>query len=205
VTRPGFDDPATRRILEAADQREPIVRWGCWLGATLGLITSEFSDASCLDVEVVDNIPVLHIRPNHRIVIGEDGEQQSDLKTGFRPRTLPLHHKMAAGFVDHVETTRRQYGENAGLFAYVPVNRDGVRTVRASFKIMKLIRDLGFEAPWCHYSFRHRVATILEGMPEVKPARQRYVLGHARADVHETYMEHQPAVLKPIIDAISVG
>ena len=205
VTRPGFDDSATRCILEAADQREPIVRWGCWLGATLGLITSEFSDASCLDVEIIDDIPVLHIRPNHRIVIGEDGEQQGDLKTGFRSRTLPLHHKMAAGFLDHVAAMRRQYGEDAGLFAYVPINRDGVRTVNASSKIMKLIRDMGFEAPWCHYSFRHRIATILEGMPEVKPARQRYILGHARADVHETYMEHQPAVLKPIIDAIAVG
>jgi integrase len=205
VIRQGFDDPATRRILEGADEREPIVRWGCWLGATLGLITSEFSDASCLDVKIIDDIPVLHIRPNHRIVIGEDGEQRGDLKTGFRPRTLPLHHKMAAGFLDHVEATRRQYGEDAGLFAYAPVNRDGVRTVNASFKIMKLIRDLGFGAPWCHYSFRHRVATILEGMPDVKPARQRYILGHARADVHETYMEHQPTVLKPIIDAISVG
>ena len=45
--------------------------------------------------------------------------------------------------------------------AYLPEDRDGLRSVTASKRIMALIRSLGIQKPYCHYSFRHRVATIL--------------------------------------------
>jgi integrase len=200
VTRPAFDDDQTRRLWKAAEIAEPIVKWGIRLGATLGLITSEFSEANCRDIEWTNTIPVFHIRTKFR----RDGQE---LKTGFRPRSLPLHKYMVQEFLDYVHDSRDRYGEDAPLFAYLPEDRDGLRSVTASKRIMALIRTLEIQKPYCHYSFRHRVATILEGMSvEVcKPARQRYILGHARRDVHESYPEHPPHELKPIIDAIPVG
>ena len=50
------------------------------------------------------------------------------------------------------------------------------------------------------YSFRHRFATQLEGLPKLKSDRQCFMTGHVAPDTHgRVYLEHLPKKLKPFI------
>jgi hypothetical protein len=217
--RPAFSEDEARILLTAArDHAKPIVKWGTRLGA-LGLITSEFADASVADVAIIDGVPCLHLRGDNR-----SGDAR-ELKTVQRGRQMPLPSRWADEFLAYADRVRREHGDKAPLFPEIPADRDGRRNTKASAEIMAFIRGCGIENVTDpetdkvivlkdSYSWRKRFASRLENIKEVidpatsqpianKSDRQRYLCGHAAIDVHgKVYLDHPPTETRHIIDAI---
>lgn len=216
IPRLGFTDDEARLILLAArEEPEPIVRWGTWLHCFLGTITEEIADALVRHVKLVDGILCFDITTEGRTTIVDGAAISADLKTAFRPRLLPIHPALIReGFLDYVEDVRRKYGPRAPLFPEIAPDKYGQRNTRASTLTMRFLRRLGIENEVDpdtgkviglrdSYSWRHRFATQLEDMSELKPDRQRFMTGHSAPDVHgRIYLDHSPAKLKPFIDAL---
>jgi hypothetical protein len=61
------------------------------------------------------------VTPEGRTTIVDGARQKTTLKTGFRPRLLPLHRaQLDEGFLDYVAEIRARYGDTASLFPDVP-------------------------------------------------------------------------------------
>jgi hypothetical protein len=161
------------------------------------LICEEIADADIRDVERVDDLVVLHIRADHRVMIAG---QKNELKTIQRARSLAVPPDIADGFWAYAEAVRRGKGEGP-LFPQVVPDRDGLRTRKIGRAVRDFIKGLGIEAT--PYSFRNRFHTQLEGMPDLKPARERYICGHKVEDVHDAYKEHPPHKTYPFIARIN--
>jgi integrase len=145
--RPAFTEDQAREILMAAREGGPVVRWSNWLAAFLGLITEEIVDADTRDVEIIDGIPCFHVRADHRTMLVDGATATNELKTDYRPRTLPLHPAFATDFLAYVEGVRRDYygGGHGPLFPMIVPDRDGLRNTKASAEIMKFMRGLGIK------------------------------------------------------------
>jgi hypothetical protein len=188
-----FTDEDVQRIFEALPGQPCHVMWPIKLMAHLGLICEEIADATTHDVEQIDGLVVLHIRADHRVMAGG---QKNELKTIQRARSLPLPPDIAEGFWAYVEAVR--YGHGKGpLFPGIVPDRDGLRTGKIGRAVRDFIKGLGIEAT--PYSFRNRFHTQLEGMPDLKPARERYICGHKVEDIHDAYKEHPPHKTYPFI------
>jgi hypothetical protein len=149
-------------------------------------------------VERVGDLAVLHVRADHRVMVGG---QKNELKTIQRARSLPLPPDIADGFWDYAEAVRRGHGAGP-LFPQVVPDRDGLRTGKIGQKVRNFIKSLGIDAT--PYSFRNRFHTAFEDMPEPRPgkARERYICGHKVADIHDAYKEHPPHKTYPFIARI---
>lgn len=182
---------------------DPIVAWCHRLISQWGYQTAELIDADVRDVEVVDGILCMHIRPDYRV---------GDLKTVFRKRVLPVPSRYVDDFAAYVESIRKERGMTGPLFPQIAPDRDGSRANRASKLILEHMRRLGIESEpgklRDFYSWRGRVTTQLEALirdPKLTatPDRVRYIVGHAPRDVHAAnYLGHPVGELLPIIDAI---
>jgi integrase len=195
--RPAFTDDEARRIALAVADAPPWIKWPTLLAAALGTIAEETVDADVRDVERVGDMIVLHIRPDHRVIIGADA---NNLKSVYRKRSLPLPRWLAEPFADYAESVWAEYGPGP-LFPQVTPDRDGIRSNRVGHLIRRFTRDLGIDGT--PYSWRKRFATALEGMADLKPDRQCYLTGHGPIDVHaKFYLEHPPAETFVFIDRI---
>ena len=194
--RQQFTDDEVRIILAALPGTEPYVEWPTLIMAHLGVICEEIADATTHDVERIGDMVVLHVRPDHRVMVNG---QKNDLKTEFRPRSLPLPADLAERFWEHVLRVRASHGDGT-LFPEVAPDRDGIRSNKVGRKIRDMIDDLGIAAT--PYSFRHRFLSQLKTIcPD--PDYRRYLAGHRPSDVHaDTYLHYEPWELKPFLDQI---
>jgi hypothetical protein len=194
--RQQFTDDEVRIILAALPGTAPHIEWPTLIMAHLGLICEEIADATTHDVERIGDMVVLHVRSDHRVMVNG---QKNDLKTEFRPRSLPLPPDLAERFWDRVLGVRASYGDGP-LFPEVAPDRDGIRSDKLGRKIRDLIDHLGIAAT--PYSFRHRFLSQLKTIcPD--PDYRRYIAGHKPKDVHaDTYLHYEPWELKPFLDQI---
>ena len=157
--RPPFSAAEARKILIAARDAEPMIRWAHWLAAFTTAINSEILEAKASEF--------------YRTESGQwvFDMRQRKLKTGFRPRIIPLHPAiLREGFLDYLRTR-----DGKMLF-------DG-NTDYNTNKLNDSIHDLGITKSF--YSWRHRVTHQLgDG------SMARYIAGHAAKDIHEKFYHH---------------
>jgi integrase len=181
-------------ILNAARDADPVIKWSNWLAAFTGAGTAEIIDADTRDVEIVDGIPTFHIRGDYRTHKGDD------LKNAYRERSLPIRSIFAEEFVAYA----RSLGPGP-LFPQIAPDRDGIRSHRASPRIIRFIRRLGIEAAPGEkkdfYSWRTTTTTKLENLTTYD--RARYIVGHTAGDVHaKHYLKHPLAELCAVIEQL---
>jgi integrase len=165
------------------------IEWPIRVMAHLGLICEEIADATTFDVERVGGLVVLHIRADHRVMAGG---RKNELKTIQRARSLPLPPSIAESFWEYASSL-----PPGPLFPGIAPDRDGLRSNKIGAAVRKFIRSLGISgAP---YSFRNRFHTAMEGMPDLKKAREHYICGHTVEDVHDAYKDHPPHKTYPFI------
>jgi hypothetical protein len=172
--RDSFEAEEAARILRAARDAKPYLRWFNWLAAYSGAIPSELLGASTDQVYQKFGAWVLHIRP----------PKGGTLKSEYRPRIIPLHRALIReGFLDYWRSL-----PPGPLFPDAPASaRNGLN---------RFIHDLGIERTF--YSWRHLttdqsdsvVMDLPQGKIPVGPDLARYILGHAMPDVHGAHYLH---------------
>jgi hypothetical protein len=87
--RKTFTDDERRRILLAARDAEPAIRWSTWIGHFLGARNAEIFEADTRDIEEqsreYDGGPVFHIRLDYR------SDKMRSKVDEISPRPNPLH------------------------------------------------------------------------------------------------------------------
>jgi hypothetical protein len=162
--RPPFTDDEARRLLIDAREREPIIRWGHWIGAFVGAIETEFAHARTREFYQI---------PGGQWVWDMTGRK---LKSPFRERIYPLHDALIReGFIDYLRER-----DDGLLF--------DVDAVKACDFLLAHIRSLGIERPKCFYSWRHKLIPHLDKL--LSPDQSRYLSGHAPRDVHAKHYQH---------------
>ena len=93
---PYTDDEVGRLLTISRLEKRPAYRWLPWLAATTGARIGELAQAWGSNVETVEGVVVLHIRP---------APDAGSLKTESSERTVPLHPVLLAeGFLDFVRS-----------------------------------------------------------------------------------------------------
>lgn len=169
-TRPPFSDAEAQMILEAARvSDDPVIRWSNWLAGFTTAINSEILEAHESE---------FYQLPGRQWVWDMRGRQ---LKTGFRPRMVPLPPAIIVQ-----EDFPAYLATRAGktLFAGNPATN--------SNRLNAFIHGLDIEKTF--YSWRHRVIHWLDHrIPKEKKlsaSLSRYVAGHAAPDIHEAFYSH---------------
>ena len=173
--RPPFTDDEARLILVDARTAEPVARWSHWLSAFTGTIESEIVGAGPEDFYQVGDQWVFDMTSRK-------------LKSGYRPRIVPLHHSVISeGFIDYMETRKGK-----PLF--------DVDAAKACDLLNAHIRGLHIRSrDKVFYCWRHGFITQLEDL--TTPDRSRYLAGHAPRDIHaKHYLHHE---LPKLVDAIN--
>ena len=185
-----------RRILIAARDAGPEIRWTHWVMCFIGGIVSEVADRKVSDFKTVDGIDVLEIPAG---------------KTDYRPRVVPLHPALRLeGLFDYLDAVRRQHGPDAPIFPHIKPNANGYGAPVAN-RCRIFVRDIvGItDSNKQLNGWRKRYTNQIEDMktPDggklVSADRQRYLCGHAPRDVHaKNYLKHPARETKPIIDRL---
>jgi site-specific recombinase XerC len=171
------DERATLILRSALASDDPLIKWGPMVMAFTGMIVSEFVYAPTSEIKQIDGVWCWELGEN-RI-----------LKTGNRPRVIPLHAALLRpGFLDYVRS--RGHGL---LF--------GIDNTRASAALMDHLRSLGIKgADQVNYSWRHRFISQLVAN-KVDPTLRRYLEGHGALGVDEKFYIHHH--LPEMVEAIS--
>jgi integrase len=162
-----FSHDRAKLILESAAKSEnPIIKWGPLIMAHQGMIPSEIVYAPTSEIHEVHGVMCWHVGENR------------DLKTGNRPRVLPLHDAVVeSGFLDYV----RSRGDSL-LF---DIDND-----KASGVLMAHLRGLGIEGDdQVNYSWRHGFISRLVNNG-VDPTLRRYLDGHGLGHIDEKHYIH---------------
>jgi hypothetical protein len=178
--RPPFSDAEARTILEAArESADPIVRWSNWLAAFSGTINSEILEANASEFyQLQDGQFVFDMRGRA-------------LKTGFRPRIVPLHPSIIReGFPAYLAT-------RAGKILF-----DGELRAKSQ-RLNRFLDQIRITKTF--YSWRHRVIHQLDHHVKIAPSLSRYIAGHSAKDIHEKFYNHHelPEEFGEIIVAIN--
>jgi len=172
------DQRATLILTSALASDDPLIKWGPMIMAFTGTIISEFVYAPTSEFKLIDGVWVWHLGEN-RV-----------LKTGNRPRVIPLHEGLI----------------RPDFLGYVRSRGDGllfdIDNTRASAALMAHLRgdELCIEgADQCNYSWRHRFISTLVAK-RVEPSLRRYLEGHGAVGVDELHYIHHH--LPEMIEAI---
>jgi integrase len=123
------------RILTEARKEGPVIRWCQWVAWATGARVSEIAEASTKDVCQIGGMWCIKI-------LLDDREEDASLKNLESHRIVALHSALIdrEGFLDYVDSVRREFGEGP-LFPMLKPDRDGRRGNPASRKISKWMRD----------------------------------------------------------------
>jgi integrase len=193
-----FDKAEIKAILAAARKSDdPVIKWANLLAGFHGARLAEIVEAQTNDIEIIDGVPVFHIRLDNR-------SRTQRIKTGCSTRRFPVHSAVLAdGFLDYVEQVRREHGDEGPLFPTLRLDSNGRLNTVANKVIMTWLRKtVGVTDPLRRFhSWRHTVATILtdQGVPEV---RARYITGHAPRTKGDKYVHHSISELRKAIERI---
>lgn len=160
------------RILTEARKEGPVIRWCQWVGWATGARVSEIAEASTKDVCQIGGMWCIKI-------LLDDREEDASLKNEESHRIVALHSVLIReGFLDYVESIRRQYGDGP-LFPMLKPDRDGRRGNPASRRISKWMRNkLKIKdkriAP--NHSWRHTFESAHRN--ELEPATREDTVNH---------------------------
>jgi integrase len=160
------------RILTGARKEGPVIRWCQWVGWATGARVSEITEASTKDVCQIGGMWCIKI-------LLDDREEDASLKNEESHRIVALHSALIReGFLDYVESIRRQYGDGP-LFPMLKPDRDGRRGNPASRRISKWMRNkLKIKdkriAP--NHSWRHTFESAHRN--ELEPATREDTVNH---------------------------
>jgi integrase len=173
-----------------------------------GFRLGDICEASTLDIEEEDGIPIIWIRLKNR-------PKTMRIKTGFSKRRVAIHSAcLSAGFglCGTCQGAPRRWAGGAAAFitegeAAVPAPAGVAWAAQhhASKLVMDFLRSLGIAVAKKDggrgHSWRHTVATLIEdaGVPD---ARSRYICGHAPRDKHARYLHHAAAKLREAIECV---
>jgi integrase len=122
------------RILTEARKEEPVIRWCQWVAWATGARVSEIAEASTKDVSQIGGMWCIKILLDNR-------EETAELKNEESHPIVALHAALIAeGFLDYLESIRRQYGDGP-LFPMLKPDRDGRRGNPASRRTSKWMRN----------------------------------------------------------------
>lgn len=199
--RVAFTDAERAAMLDGSKGRSPVIRITTLIASHTGAHTAEIVEANTSDIEVrSDGITAFRIREEHR-------DENQNLKTRARVRTLPLHPRIAAEVVAYRDQIIAKYGPGP-LFPMVRLDKDRRRNTYASREIMEWLRSdegpniqNGERVIRDFYSWRRTVRTILLDA-NVDPDRARYIVGHAAQDIDAKHYQEHPVkeVLKCILE-----
>jgi integrase len=201
--RDDFTPEERARILSAAREAGPVIRWLNWLSSFNGGRLSELVEADTRDIVVKEGVWIMEIKKTIRI-------PDQRRKTKVSSRDAPLHSALLAeGFLEYVESIKKEYGDGP-LFPQVSLDAYGRRNGRVSKPISKWLRNVveirDPKKPF--HSHRHTATSFLrntrlpDGSPAVKEDVERYLLGHAGKGAHAGYGKQWIATLKAAIEII---
>jgi integrase len=161
-----------KRILAEARKEGPVIKWCQWGARATGARVSEIAEASTKDVCQIGGMWCIKI-------LLDDREEDASLKSEESHRIVALHSALIAeGFLDYVESVRRQYSDGP-LFPMLRPDRDGRRGNPASRRISKWMRNkLKIKdkriAP--NHSWRHSFESIHRN--ELEPPTREDIVNH---------------------------
>jgi len=197
--RDDFTPDERRRILIAARDAEPHIKWLNWMCSFHGFRNGEVGDATTHDVELVDGIWVFGISRKNRT-------KDQGLKTTVSTRKITLHQAVIdEGFIDYVQSL-----PPGPLFPEVKVDSFGRRVGRITPELSLWLRNVvGIKDPRKpFYSHRHTATSFLRntlgenGEPLVKESIERYILGHGKKGSHDGYGKRWFQTLKQAVEVI---
>src|ERR1700730_3093525 len=123
------------KILTEARKEGPVIRWCQWVAWATGARVSEIAEASTKDVCQIGGMWCMKI-------LLDDREEDASLKNEESHRIVALHSALIdrEGFLDYVDSVRREFGEGP-LFPMLKPDRDGRRGNPASRRISKWMRN----------------------------------------------------------------
>jgi integrase len=201
--RDDFTPEERARILTAAREAGPVIRWLNWLSSFNGGRLSELVEADTRDIVMKEGIWVMEIKKTIRI-------PDQRRKTRVSARDAPLHSALLAeGFLEYVQAIKKEYGDGP-LFPQVTLDAYGRRNGKVSKPISKWLRNVvGIRDPnKPFHSHRHTATSFLrntrlpDGSPAVKEDVERYLLGHSGKGAHAGYGKQWIETLKAAIEVI---
>ncbi|HXR86178.1 MAG TPA: site-specific integrase [Stellaceae bacterium] len=190
----GYTDAEAKRILLAARaETKPYRRWLPWIAAFNGARIEEIAGAFVPDIEKINGIVCLHIRPDYR---GREIKNEGSI------RCIPIHSAVISeGFLNYV----RKLPQHGPLFPDVTPDRFGSRGGNATKSIGRWIRDkLKLSDPrlspthsWRHrFESQHRMLGIRDDITDA-------ITGHHDGQAATNYGEHYvKETLYPAIEQI---
>jgi integrase len=201
--RDDFTPDERRKILIAARQAGPVIKWLNSLSSFNGGRLSELVEADTRDFVVKEGVWVMEIKKTIRI-------PDQRRKTKVSSRDAPLHSALLVeGFLEYVQSIKKEYGDGP-LFPQVTLDAYGRRNGKVSKPISKWLRNVvGIRDPKKPFhSHRHTATSFLrntrlpDGSPAVKEDVERYLLGHAGKGAHAGYGKQWIETLKGAIEII---
>jgi integrase len=154
--RPYTPDERAQILTAARSTTNPVIRWCQWIAWGTGARISEVAEAATSDVCQIGGMWCLKI-------LLDDRDEEASLKNEESHRIVALHSAIISeGFLDYVDSIRRQYGEGP-LFPMVKPDRDGRRGTPVSRKISKWMRNsltITDKRIKPNHSWRHTFETI---------------------------------------------
>jgi integrase len=201
--RDDFTPEERARILTAAREAGPVIRWLNWLSSFNGGRLSELVEADTRDIVLKEGVWIMEIKKTIRI-------PDQRRKTKVSSRDAPLHSALLAeGFLEYVESIKKEYGDGP-LFPQVTLDAYGRRNGKVSKPISNWLRNVvGIKDPRKPFhSHRHTATSYLrntrlpDGEYAVKTDIERYLLGHSEKDSHAGYGKQWIETLKAAIEVI---
>jgi len=164
---------------DEAPRGRPSLFWGPLVALFMGLRRGEICGLMLDDIETVNGIPVIHVRPN----------EVRRLKTGSSRRVLPVHGKLVEmGFLDFV--TRQRAAGHRLLFPESYQGPNGLWGDHLSDWFSRKLKKLGMaNGRLSFHSFRHSFEDALREAGLHGTAEGRYLAGRTstRSDVSAAY------------------
>jgi integrase len=133
--RDDFTPEERVRILTAAREAGPVIRWLNWLSSFNGGRLSELVEADTRDIVMKEGVWVMEIKKTIRI-------PDQRRKTKVSSHDAPLHSALLAeGFLEYVESIKKEYGDGP-LFPQVSLDAYGRRNGKVSKPISKWLRNV---------------------------------------------------------------
>lgn len=170
--------------------------WVPIIAAFTGARREEISALKASDIEIIEGIPVLHIRPN----------SNRGVKNLTSERTVPLHPQLIdLGLLAHAQAQARGHRSDIDLFPDLrPATMPGKFGEKIDYKFRQLVKrqlKQGAERKVFH-SFRHYVTTQLGREKDVRSRVQKDIVGHVGDSItEERYSE--TATIPEMLAAIS--
>jgi integrase len=190
--RKDFDTSEIQKILTAAREAEPVIRWANWIAAFSGARLAEIVEADIRDVEITPQGAIFHIRLENR-------PPTQRLKGTFSERSIPLHSAiMAEGFAAYVGSL-----PTGPLFPTLRLDGEGRLANNASNIIMPWLRDkIGITDPRkVFHSWRHTFKTNCRG--KIAEEIHDAITGHSTGSIGRSYGRYPMAVLREAIEKVT--